>query len=113
MAVFRPVIPPEVHHVVLVGCFYSNDHVDYMANKISLYRETGRNNLAPPSMEYNVVEIILLLEGGQRYQDQGSPCFMLVKTVREWIVKNFRKTGSKYVLNSLPKAALNNIENTY
>jgi hypothetical protein len=29
-----------------------------------------------------------------------------------WL-QNFKKTGSKYVLNRLPKAALNNIDNTY
>jgi hypothetical protein len=84
-----------------------------MANKISQYRDTGRNDLAPPSMEYNVVEIILLVQGAQSFQESGSRCFMFVNTVREWIAKNFRKTGSKSVLNSLPKAALNNIDNTY
>jgi hypothetical protein len=110
---FEAGIPTEVHHVVLVRCFYSKEHVQYMATRISQYREIGRSNLSPPSMEYNVVEVILLVEGAQRYVDSESRCFMFVKTVREWIGKNFRKTGNKYVLNSLPKAALNNIDNTY
>jgi hypothetical protein len=108
------VIPPAVHHVVLTKCFYSKDHVEYMRNKYSQYRATGRNELTPPSMEYNVVEVILLVKGAQRYQkDSNTPCFMFVKTVREWIVKNYKKTGNKYVLNSLAKAALNDIANTY
>jgi hypothetical protein len=107
------VIPPEVHHVVLVKCFYSKEHVEYMSTRMSQYREIGRNNLAPPSMEYNVVEVILLVKGAQSYEDSGSSCFMYVKTVREWIVSNFKKTSKKFVLNRLPKAALNNIANTY
>jgi hypothetical protein len=84
-----------------------------MATRISQYRESERSNLAPPSLEYNIVEVILLVKGAQRYQDSGSQRFMFVKTVREWIARHFRKTGSKYVLNSLPKAAVNNVENTY
>jgi hypothetical protein len=107
------VIPPDVQHVVLVRCFYSKEHVDYMATRMSQYRDTGRNILAPPSLEYNVVEVILLVEGARSYHDSGSGCFMFVKTVREWISNNFRKTGSKYVLNRLPKAALMNRGNTY
>jgi hypothetical protein len=106
-------IHPDVHHVVLVRCYYSKEHVDYMATKMSQYRDSGLSQRAPPSLEYNVVEVILLKQGAQSHGDSGSTCFMFVKTVRDWIVKNFRKSGSKYVLNSLPKAALNDVENTY
>jgi hypothetical protein len=101
------VIPLEVHHIVLVRCFYSRAHVEYRDERLSQHRET------PPSMEFNVVEIVLLVEGAGRYEGLGSSCFMFATTVRDWISKNYKKTGSKYVLNSIQKAALNNIENTY
>jgi hypothetical protein len=111
---FTAVIPQEVHHIVLVRCYYSRAHVDYMSTRVSQYKETRQKDLlTPPSMEFNVVEVILLLEGALRHPDLGDPCFMLVKTVRQWIFKNYKKTGSKYLLNSLPKAALINISNTY
>jgi hypothetical protein len=107
-------IPREVHHVLLVGCFYSKAHVEYKSVRQSQYREIGKNDVTPPSMEFNVVEVVLLVQGAGRYESLGSPCYMLVNTVREWIVKNFRKSSSKRsVLNSIRKAALNDTTNTY
>jgi hypothetical protein len=97
------VIPREVHHIVLMKCFYSKAHVNYRDEKISHYRDTGRRDIDPPSMLNNVMEVILLEVGAKRYQ--ASRCYMFVKNVREWIVKNFKKTGSKYVLNKITQSS--------
>ena len=100
-------IPEEVQHLVLLRCYYSPAHAEYQEKKVSLYKKTKNNEMVNlPSMEDNVVELILLKEGALRYTGNGafkqSPCFLLVSTVRQWIVSNCKKSTSRYLLTCLP-----------
>jgi hypothetical protein len=76
-----------------------------MTARRSTYKDAP--NFTPPSMEENIVRVVLLAEGAKRVLDEEaeSSCFLLVRTVREWIRNNCKKTNQKYLLNSLPKSS--------
>jgi hypothetical protein len=106
-------IPKVVHHVVLLKCYYSKAHLEYKSRKMSQYRDMEGQDLPPPSMEYNVMQVILLCEGAVDYQEHHQPCFMLVSSVKDWISTNCKKTTHKYILSSLKSGTLTNNNNTY
>ena len=115
----RSTIPNEVLHLVLLRCYYSPAHAEYQAKKVSVYKKTKSHEMVNiPSMEDNVVELLLLKEGALHYMGDGafsrSPCFLLVSTVRQWIVSNCKKSTSRYLLTCLPGASTSEqTENTY
>jgi hypothetical protein len=106
-------IPRGVHHVVLLKCYYSKAHVEYKTRKLSRYRDMERHDFPPPSLEANVMQVILLCEGAVEYQQEPQPCFMLVSTVKGWISNNCKKSSHKYIISRLQKANFTNTNNTY
>jgi hypothetical protein len=101
-------IPREVHHVVLLKCYYSRAHLEYQTRKWSRYRDVERQDFPPPSLEDNVMQVILLCEGAVKYQEHPQPCFMRVSTVKDWISTNCKQTTYKYILSRLQSATVTN-----
>jgi hypothetical protein len=110
---WQATIPREVHHVVLLKCYYSREHLEYQTRKWSRYRDMDRQHFSPPSLEDNVMQVIFLCEGAVEYQQDTQPCFMLVSTVKGWISHNCKKTSNKYIISRLQQAHFTNTNNTY
>jgi hypothetical protein len=93
-------IPKEVHHILLLKCFYSRNHTEILNSKRSTYKDNP--NFVPPSVDHNILEVVLLTEGARRLSDETS-CFLQVSEVKQWIRTNCKKSNRKFLLNSLLK----------
>jgi hypothetical protein len=87
--------------------------MEIIGEKKSTYKHDDRI-FVPPSVEDNVLEVRLFIEGGLPYCENLEPSFMLVSMVREWICVNVKQTGNKYLMNSMAATLLlPNTTNTY
>jgi hypothetical protein len=89
-------IPRAAHHIVIKKVYFSAAFSNQSRVRHSAYARQA-TNLAPPSREDNIVEIICLEEGGSMLPDEeDSPNFISIATMKAWI----QASSSKKVLLS-------------